>query len=141
MLDQLELDIVSEINQRDDQFNIAPTQRALVVSRGGKGYEAKAFRWGVVPSWAKDPKIGAKMINARSDSLVPKPKPSFRNAFAKRRCLVPASGYFEWKGVAEQAAVFYPRPRWPSADVRRSVGRLARLAGRGMDAHLYHHHR
>ncbi|MDR6642753.1 putative SOS response-associated peptidase YedK [Luteibacter sp. 1214] len=98
VLDQLEIDIVSEINQRDDQFNIAPTQKALVVSRGEKGYEAKAFRWGLVPSWAKDLAIGSKMINARADSIVPAPKPSFRNAFKKRRCLVPASGYFEWKG-------------------------------------------
>jgi putative SOS response-associated peptidase YedK len=107
VLDQIDLDIISEINQREDQFNIAPTQRALVVSRGEKGYEAKAFRWGLVPSWAKDPKIGAKMINARSDSLIPKPKPSFRNAFAKRRCLVPASGYFEWKGESPNKQPYF----------------------------------
>lgn len=78
-----------------------------MVSRGEKGYEAKAFRWGLVRSWAKDPKIGAKMINARSDSFVPKPKPSFRSAFAKRRCLVPASGYFEWKGESPNKQPYF----------------------------------
>jgi len=107
VLDQLELDIVSEINQREDQFNIAPTQKALVISHGESGYEAKALRWGLVPHWAKDMKIGAKMINARSDSIVPKPKPSFRNAFAKRRCLVPASGYFEWKGESPNKQPYF----------------------------------
>jgi putative SOS response-associated peptidase YedK len=96
ILEQMELDIASEINQRDDQFNIAPTQKALVVSHGEHGYEAKALRWGLIPSWSKDEKIGAHTINARVESVVE--KPAFRTAFKKRRCLVPASGYFEWKG-------------------------------------------
>jgi putative SOS response-associated peptidase YedK len=96
VLDQLELDIVSEINQRDDQFNIAPTQRALVVFAGERRIWAERMRWGLIPSWAKDEKIGSKLINARSETV--QTKPSFRTAFRKRRCLVPASGYFEWKG-------------------------------------------
>jgi putative SOS response-associated peptidase YedK len=95
-LDELELDIISEINQREDQFNIAPTQRALVVVHEQRGYVVEAFRWGLVPSWAKDEKIGAKTINARADTLAE--RPAFRNAFRKHRCLVPASGFFEWKG-------------------------------------------
>jgi putative SOS response-associated peptidase YedK len=98
VLGQLEIDIVSEINQRDDQFNIAPTQKALVMASGEHGYEVKALRWGLIPSWAKDEKIGATTINARVETVVT--KPAFRNAFKKRRCLVPASGYFEWKGAA-----------------------------------------
>lgn len=107
VLDQIGLDLVSEINQREDLFNIAPTQKALVVSHGEGGYEAKALRWGLVPSWAKDMKIGAKMINARSDSLVPSPKPAFRTAFKKRRCLVPGSGYFEWKGASPNKQPYF----------------------------------
>jgi putative SOS response-associated peptidase YedK len=95
VLGRLELDIVSEINQREDQFNIAPTQRALVVAHGEHGYEAKPLRWGLIPTWAKDSKIAAKTINARAETVAA--KPAFRNAFKKRRCLVPASGYFEWR--------------------------------------------
>lgn len=95
ILGQIELDIVSEINQREDQFNIAPTQRALVVAQGEHAYEAKALRWGLIPGWAKDAKIGAHTINARAETVAT--KPAFRNAFKKRRCLVPASGYFEWR--------------------------------------------
>lgn len=95
VLDELDLDLISEINQRDDAFNIAPTQKALVVAHGEHGYEAKPLRWGLIPSWAKDEKLGAKTINARAETVTT--KPAFRNAFKKRRCLVPASGYFEWR--------------------------------------------
>lgn len=95
VLGSLELDIVSEINQRDDQFNISPTQNALVMASGDNGYKVKPLRWGLIPSWAKDEKIGAKTINARAETVTT--KPAFRAAFKKRRCLVPASGYFEWR--------------------------------------------
>jgi len=97
VLDELKLDIVREINQRDDQYNIAPTQRALVVYAGQRRVWAERMRWGLIPSWAKDDKIGAKTINARVETVAT--KPAFRTAFKKRRCLVPASGYFEWKDV------------------------------------------
>lgn len=90
VLEQLELDVVSEINQREDQFNIAPTQKALVVTGGEHGYEMGALRWGLIPARAKDAKIGAKTINARAETVAA--KPAFRSAFKKRRCLVPASG-------------------------------------------------
>ena len=53
------------------------------------------FRWGLVPSWAKDPSIGFRLINARAETLTE--KPSFRNAFARRRCLIPAGGFYEWR--------------------------------------------
>jgi putative SOS response-associated peptidase YedK len=98
-MDSLGFDIVDEINKRDDQFNVAPTQKALVVARNHEGRaEAKMLRWGLVPSWAKDDRIGSKLVNARAETVAE--KPSFRTAFKKRRCLVPASGYFEWKGEA-----------------------------------------
>ncbi|WP_036129284.1 SOS response-associated peptidase [Luteibacter mycovicinus] len=100
VLDRLELDIVSEIDLRDDQFNIAPTQKALVIASGKDGYAGRACQWGLVPSWAKDMKIGSRMINARAEGLIKGTTKAYTGAFKKRRCLVPASGYFEWKGEA-----------------------------------------
>jgi putative SOS response-associated peptidase YedK len=117
-LEELELDIISEINQREDQFNIAPTQKALVVASGEKGYKAEMLRWGLIPSWAKDAKIGAKTINARAETVAE--KPSFRTAFKKRRCLVPASGYFEWKGEAGSKQPYF---------IHDPVGHLLMFAG------------
>lgn len=76
------------------RFNIAPT--TPVIARTEK--ELTFFQWGLVPAWAKDVTIGNRMFNARSETIAE--KPSFRNAFKRRRCLVPASGFYEWK--AEQ---------------------------------------
>lgn len=77
------------------RYNIAPTQEILTIVNNGEHNSAMNMRWGLVPSWAKDAKIGYKMINARSESLLE--KPSFKNAFKKRRCLIPADGFYEWK--------------------------------------------
>ena len=76
-------------------FNIAPTQEVLTVTNDGSENRPELMRWGLVPSWAKDPKIGNRMINARSETLAE--KPSFRTAFKRRRCLIPADGFYEWK--------------------------------------------
>jgi putative SOS response-associated peptidase YedK len=73
------------------------------VSTGAIERELRVMRWGLVPFWAKDVKIGSRMINARSETIAE--KPAFRRAFAKRRCLVPADGYYEWQqlpGAAKQ---------------------------------------
>src|SRR4051794_8523012 len=77
-----------------DRYNIAPTQPIAVVPNDGEN-KIQFFHWGLIPSWAKDPKIGNKMINARADGLAK--RPAFRNAFKRRRCLIPASGFYEWK--------------------------------------------
>ena len=79
-------------------YNIAPTDTAPVVRAGPSPQHPRAdlMRWGLVPYWAKDLKIGARMINARSEEAAT--KPAFREAFRRRRCLVPASGFFEWTG-------------------------------------------
>lgn len=109
VLERLELDLSSEINQRDDHFNIAPTQRALVVTGGEEGdAHVGLHRWGLVPSWAKDTSIGTRLINARREGLAE--KPAFRSAVKKRRCLVPASGYFEWQGEKGSKQPFFIRP-------------------------------
>jgi putative SOS response-associated peptidase YedK len=77
-------------------FNVAPSQEILTIfKQDGKNWLDK-FHWGLVPFWAKDISIGNKMINARSESVAE--KPSFRNAFKKRRCLIIADGFYEWKG-------------------------------------------
>jgi len=76
--------------------NIAPTQQVLVVRGGaGRARHASTMRWGLVPRWAKDLSIGAKMINARAESL--SEKPAYRQAFACRHCLIVADGFYEWQ--------------------------------------------
>lgn len=75
-------------------YNCAPTQNLAVIT-GTDQKNLSFMRWGLIPSWAKDLSIGNKMINARSETILE--KPSFRTPFRKRRCLVPATGFFEWK--------------------------------------------
>lgn len=77
------------------RYNIAPTQDAPVIAQDEAGRRMGLLRWGLVPSWAKDLSIGSRMINARSETVAE--KPAFRRAFRRRRCLVPADGFFEWK--------------------------------------------
>lgn len=83
------------------RYNIAPSQPVAAVrqNRDTKQRELVHFHWGLIPSWAKDPSIGYKMINARSETAAE--KPSFRNALKYRRCLVPASGFYEWQKVGK----------------------------------------
>lgn len=88
------------------RFNIAPTHEAPVIRAGAGGArEVALLRWGLVPSWAKELSIGSKLINARAETLAE--KPAFRSALKSRRCIVPASGFFEWTGE--------PRYRVPHA--------------------------
>jgi len=81
------------------RFNIAPTQAAPVVRmnprEGEPRRELAALRWGLIPSWAKDPAIGSRLINARAETVAE--KPAYRAAFRRRRCLVPADGFYEWQ--------------------------------------------
>src|SRR5258708_32718983 len=77
------------------RFNIAPTQQVPIVGLGKEAREMTLARWGLIPSWAKDSKIGNSLINARADTVAE--KPAFRSAFKRRRCLIPADGFYEWK--------------------------------------------
>lgn len=87
-------------------YNVAPTKRVyVVVDRDLDKSPERALvvaRWGLIPSWAKDPSIGSRLINARAETVAE--KPAFRRAFAKRRCLVPADGYYEWYVPASPGA-------------------------------------
>ncbi len=80
------------------RYNIGPTQPIAAVRESPTGRELVLMHWGLIPSWAEDPRIGSRMINARSETAAT--KPSFRAAFARRRCLIPADGFYEWKPVA-----------------------------------------
>ena len=76
------------------RYNIAPSQDAPVLAEDQDGRRIGLLRWGLIPSWADDPAIGSRMINARSETA--SEKPSFRAAFGRRRCIVLADGFFEW---------------------------------------------
>ena len=118
-----------EVEQVPDDFepigadyNVAPTNQVYaVVERLPRGDDGKVLEqaegvrqlrvvtWGLVPSWAKDPKTGYKMINARMESVAE--KPAYRRAFASRRCLIPADGYYEWFGEKGHKQPYFIRPR------------------------------
>ena len=97
-------------------FNVAPTQQAPVVLDSPRRFEV--MRWGLVPFWAKDPRIGRRTINARAETVAE--KPSFRAAFRARRCLVPADGFYEWTG---------PRGKRQPLNIHRADGNPLALAG------------
>jgi putative SOS response-associated peptidase YedK len=76
------------------RYNCAPTQELAVISNEDPA-ALSFYRWGLIPFWAKDPAVGTRLINAKSETV--SEKPSFRNSFRRRRCLVPADGFYEWK--------------------------------------------
>ena len=96
-------DLADDARLLPPSWNVAPTDPVrIVVERAAKGTgevrrSLRVARWGLVPSWAKDPGVGARMINARAESLLD--KPAFAKPFAARRCLVPADGYYEWRRI------------------------------------------
>ena len=89
----IEAAIADELYQ--ESYNVAPSQSVLSVINDGEKNRLGYLKWGLIPSWSKDEKIGSKLINARGETLAE--KPSFRDAFRKRRCLVLADSFYEWK--------------------------------------------
>lgn len=87
------------------RYNIAPTQEVVAAREEGEERELVALRWGLVPGWTKDPTIGVRLINARSETVTE--KLAFRAAFRRRRCLIPASGFYEWKREGTRKQPFY----------------------------------
>lgn len=100
------------------RYNIAPTQDALIVRVMDGQREGELLHWGLVPFWSRDQSINARLINARSETAAG--RAAFRNAFRKRRCLVPASGFFEWRREDRRKRPFY---------IRSSNGSPLALAG------------
>jgi len=106
------------------RYNIAPTQMAPVVMVDGGRMVLRGLRWGLVPSWADDPAIGSRMINARRETLAS--KPSFKRAFAARRCLIPADGFYEWRKEGDGSKT----PMYVTlADAEAGAGGLFGFAG------------
>ena len=103
------------------RYNVAPTQDVLVVTQNGARH-LSAYHWGLIPSWAKDAGIGNKMINARAETLAE--KPSFRTALSRRRCLIPADGFYEW----QDAPAGVKSPKTPM-HIRLKDGGLFAFAG------------
>ncbi len=100
-----------DIPDLDPHYNIAPTQSvtaARILPEGPKR-EIVLLRWGLIPSWADDPSIGNRLINARADTVAS--KPSFRSAYRKRRCLILADGFYEWQKTGGTKQPFYFRLR------------------------------
>ncbi len=93
------------------RFNIAPTQPVTTIVKPSAQAERqfKMQKWGLVPSWSKDPSIGAKMINARSETVLE--KPSFRTPFRRQRCLIPGDGFYEWSAIEGGKQPIYIRRR------------------------------
>ncbi|MBO22131.1 MAG: hypothetical protein CMM26_07160 [Rhodospirillaceae bacterium] len=103
------------------RYNIAPSQDIVAIIRAGsreggvaggnlRARVLEVFRWGLVPPWAKSPGLGARMINARAETIAK--KPAFRNAFRRRRCIIPSSGFFEWQAMeaGQKQPVWIARP-------------------------------
>ena len=101
-------------------YNIAPGQANPVITNGS-GRRIKAMKWGLIPHWAKDPRIAYKMINARSETVAE--KPSYRDAFKNKRCLIPASGFYEW-----QKSALDPKKKTP-IHIRLKESELFAFAG------------
>ena len=101
-IEQAEIDFVP-------RYNLSPTQEASVVMAGESGPQLRRARWGLIPSWAKDEKIGSSLINARGETVAT--KPAFCSSFKKRRCLVLADGFYEWKKTAGGKQPIYIRMR------------------------------
>lgn len=112
-------------------YNVAPTKSVYaVVDRPGPDGERRllqAVRWGLVPSWAKDPAIGSRMINARLETA--DTKPSFRAAWSRRRALLPADGYYEWYTPPAAEAAGAAKPRKQPYFIHRDDGRSLAMAG------------
>lgn len=116
------------VPELEPRYNVAPTQDVAVIREGdGEGRRISLLRWGLIPSWANDPGIGNRLINARAESLTA--KPSFRDAFERRRCLVPADGFYEWQKTARGKRPMYVRPA--GGGVFALAGLWERWAGPG----------
>lgn len=101
---QMAFDLGEQTVVWQSNYNVAPSTLVPVLTNH-QPEKIQLFRWGLIPSWSKDPSIGAKMINARSETL--QEKPSFRSAFQSRRCVIPADGFFEWKKAGASKIPYY----------------------------------
>ena len=113
LVEEFRIDEVATKETLQADYNVAPTKQVhAVLDRPGRDQDPtpqrqlRAVRWGLVPFWAKDPGIGNKMINARMETV--HEKPAYRQAFARRRCLLPADGYYEWYPTSQRTKAGKP---------------------------------
>jgi putative SOS response-associated peptidase YedK len=102
-----EFGIVGTLPEIQPRYNVAPTQEVAAVLTEDDERHLEMLRWGLIPSWADDPAIGNRMINARAETV--SEKPSFRKAFKERRCLIPADGFYEWQKTGSGKQPYYIR--------------------------------
>lgn len=120
-VDEVDASVAAEEAQPD--YNVSPRRLVLVVREHDDRRVLSRLRWGLVPSWAKDAAIGDRMINARAETLAE--KPAYRRAFAKKRCLVPADGFYEWKPVVSPEGKTRKQPYF----IHRRDGEAMAFAG------------
>ena len=121
------------------RYNVAPTQPVPIVRMVEGNRQFALVRWGLIPSWVKDPRAFSLLINARGESV--NEKPAFKNAMKRRRCLFPADGFYEWKREGEQEARVFRAAEIRGADgVRRALGKLDGAERRGDGNRRDRHH-
>jgi putative SOS response-associated peptidase YedK len=103
LIDRFDIEYFLEQENFQPSYNIAPSQSVVAVINNGRHNKMGYLRWGLIPPWAKDMSIGHKMINARSETLLE--KPSFRTAYKKKRCLIIADSFYEWKRLDEKRKI------------------------------------
>jgi len=111
----------------EPDYNVAPTKSVYAVMNRHDERQLRVVRWGLIPSWAKDAKIGSRLINARLETA--SQKPSFRRAWAKRRVLLPANGYYEWYSPPEAKLTSAGNPRKQPYYIHPRDGGLMAMAG------------
>jgi putative SOS response-associated peptidase YedK len=102
---QKDFDIQNILCGHQPSWNITPAQSVPAIIRHNGNNQLVSYRWGLIPSWSKDPSIANKLINARAETV--DKKPSFRDAFKKRRCLIVADGFYEWKKEGKSKVPLY----------------------------------
>jgi putative SOS response-associated peptidase YedK len=126
LAERFDVDEVQIEGDVEPDYNVAPRAQIMVVRQRDDHRVLSRVKWGLVPSWAKDPGIGDRMINARAEGLAT--KPAFRRSFAKKRCLIPADGFYEWKVVAPPSTP-KGRPKKQPVFVHRRDGEPMAFAG------------
>ncbi|MFJ5761244.1 SOS response-associated peptidase [Neobacillus sp. NPDC093182] len=103
LIDRFDIEFFLQEEEYLPSYNVAPSQSVLAVIHDGTRNKMGFLRWGLIPPWAKDMSIGYKMINARAETLTD--KPSFRNAYQKKRCLIVADSFYEWKRIDSKTKI------------------------------------
>ena len=127
LAEEFHVDEIKVDDELPERFNVAPTLDVYAVAESKRSGQRQlgSFRWGLVPSWAKDPSVGNRMINARAETLAD--KPAFKRILLRRRCIIPADGFYEWQRKGDDGA--RGKGRKQPFYIRRKDGRPLAIAG------------